>query len=280
MTRKIKPAIALLVFALILPACNKESGPAGSGARTGTDAARPDAEALLTQMSDKLKSLTTFTVSTKETNERVRRNDQRVTLNLDRQISVRRPDRAYMRATGDLDLEIFYNGKLVTLVTHKDKVFGELPAPPTIAETAEMLTERYGIPVPIADLMSADPKAALKNAETTGGFEKREAVDGVECNKLAYQHPNVDFAIWLPVSGEPLPKKLDVVYKARRGKPASSITFRDWNPSAQLSDDTFARKIPPDYEGIPVIQRAAAVEASLEEQDKAKGAQPAPPPKK
>ena len=130
MDRRIKIAIAFMLIALTLPAC-KESGPGGT--TTGTDVARPDAEALLTRMSEKLKSMTAFTVSTKESKVRVRRNDQRVTLNIEGQIAVRRPDRAYARATGDQDLELFYNGKLVTLVTHKDKVFGELPAPPTVA---------------------------------------------------------------------------------------------------------------------------------------------------
>ena len=107
-------------------------------------------------------------------------------------------------------------------------------------------------------------------------------MDGVDCNKLAYQHPKVDFAIWLPVSGEPLPKKMDVTYKARRGQPSSVITFRDWNQSPQLSDDMFARKVPPDYEGIPVIQRAAALAVSLEDQKKpnAAAAKPAKPQKK
>jgi len=262
MNRVVKFAFPFLLIALTLQACNK-SEPAGTA---GTDGARPDAEALLTKMSEKLKSMSAFTVSTKETNVRVRRNDQRVTLNIERQLSVRQPDRAYAKATGDQDLELFYNGKLVTLVTHKDKVFGELPAPPTIAETADMLEERYGLVLPISDLIAADPQAALKNPETTGGFEKREVVDGVDCNKLAYQHPKVDFAIWLPVSGDPLPKKMDIIYKARRGQPSSVITFRDWNLSPQLSDDLFARKIPADYEGIPVIQRAAALPVSFEDQ--------------
>jgi hypothetical protein len=281
MSRRVNAVIALVLVALILPAC-KEAGQQGAGTGSATEVKSADADALLTQMSDRLKAATSFTVSTTETNERIRRNDERVTRHIDRQLSVRRPDRVYVKTTGDLDLEIYYDGKVVTLVTHKDKVFGELPAPPTLAETTDMLSERYGVPLPISDLITTDPKETLKSPNTTGGWEKRETVDGVDCNKLAYQHPNVDFALWIPVAGEPLPKKLEVTYKARRGKPTSSIVFKDWNLSAQISDETFVRKIPDDYEGIPVIQRAASVVARVEEQEKTKGAadKPAQPEKK
>src|SRR5262245_20562930 len=163
MNSRITIVVAFLLSALILPAC-KESGP------VGTEEKRADGDAILNQMSDKLKSATALTFSTTETNERVRRNDERVTLHFDRQIAIRRPDRAYFKATGDHDLEFFYDGKLVTLVTHKDKVFGELPAPPTLDETIDMITARYGIPMPIADLLNFDPKKALKSDKTTGGW--------------------------------------------------------------------------------------------------------------
>lgn len=269
MSRRAKSAVALGLLALILPAC-RENGPAESEIK------RADADEIISQMSDKLKSATALTFSTTETSERVRRNDERITLHLDRRVAIRRPDRAWFKTSGDLDLEFFYDGKRVTLVTHKDKVFGELPAPPTLDETTDMLSERYGVPLPISDLLSSDPRETLKSPKTTGGFEKREAVDGVDCNKLAYQHPNVDFALWIPVSGDPLPKKIEIKYKARRGQPSSIVTFRDWNLSPQIGDDTFARKIPDDYEGIPVIQRAASVAANLEEQEKAKGASDKP----
>ena len=202
-------------------------------------------------MGDKLKSATALTFSTSESNERVRRNNERVTIKLERQVALRRPDRLWFKATGDRDLEGVYNGKVVMLITHKDKVFGEFPAPPTLEETADAITSKYGIPLPIADLLTYDPKQSLLDARTTGGWQGREAIEGVECNVLAYQHPNVDFSIWIPASGDPLPKKLAISYKARRGQPKSTILFRDWNLSPQLSDETFARKVPSDYEGIP-----------------------------
>jgi hypothetical protein len=69
------------------------------------------------------------------------------------------------------------------------------------------------------------------------------------------------------VAGDPLPRKLQIVYKARRGQPKSTIVFSNWNLSAQLPDEKFARRVPDDYEGIPVIQRASAVLSQAGEQE-------------
>jgi len=37
------------------------------------------------------------------------------------------------------------------------------------------------------------------------------------------------------------------------------VTFNEWNLAAQTSDATFKPKLPADYEGIAILQRAAAV---------------------
>ncbi len=226
---------------------------------------RAEGKAILTAMSDKLKSAQAVTFSTTETVERVRRNNEKVKHNVNRQLALRRPDRLWFKTTGDRDLEGFYDGKKVTLVSHKEKVFGQFGAPPTLDETADVITSKYGIPLPVADLLTLDPQGSYVSAETTGGWDRKETIDGVDCNVLAYQHPNVDFSIWIPSSGDPLPKKLDITYKARRGQPKSTILLKDWNLSPQVTDATFAPNVPADYEGIPVIQRASAVIPNLKE---------------
>lgn len=263
-------AAACMVIALTVSACREGGGPGAAEKSPATDEEkRAQGDAILKQMSDKLKSPQTFTFSTSESIERVRRNNEKVKINIERQTTVRRPDRAWFKVTGDRDLEFYYDGQMVTLVSHKEKVFGELPAPPTLHETVEMITEKYDIPMPISDLLSLDPQEALKGEETTGGWTRRETLGGIVCNVLSYQHPNVDFSLWIPASGDPLPQKFEITYKARRGQPTTTVTFKDWNLAAQVSDETFARKVPDDYEGIAVIQRASAVLPPADETEQA-----------
>ena len=79
----------------------------------------------------------------------------------------------------------------------------------------------------------------------------------------------VDWEIWLPVQGEPLPKRLRIVQKRRTGQPVADIMFTTWNLAPQISAATFAPTVPADYEGIAILQRAAAVKNSA-------SAEPAP----
>jgi hypothetical protein len=69
----------------------------------------------------------------------------------------------------------------------------------------------------------------------------------------------VDWELWLPVQGDPLPKRFKVVQKSRTGEPAVDVRFISWNVAATMDDQTFVPKLPADYEGIAVLQRAAAV---------------------
>lgn len=271
-------AICILA-ALTLSACSEKArGPSTNTSPATAEDRRTQGDTLLKQMSEKLQSAQAITFSTTETIERVRRNNEKVQVSLNRQVAVRRPNRLWFKTTGDHDLESFYDGKDVTIVSHKEKVFGQFSALPTLDETADLIATRYDIPLPIADLLSSSPHETLLDDKTTGGWEKRETIEGVECNVVTYQHPNVAFSVWIPVSGDPLPRKLVINYKTRRGQPATSILFKDWNLSPQMNDEMFARKVPEDYEGIPVVQRASAViqQAEVNAADKNKTQTPTP----
>src|SRR4029079_5122731 len=86
-----------------------------------------------------------------------------------------------------------------------------------------------------------------------------EDVGGTSCYHLAFKDIGADFELWLPTQGDPLPKRFKVVQKKRTGQPVIDVTFKEWNLAPQTSDATFKPKLPADYEGIAMVQRAAAI---------------------
>lgn len=283
-SRRLMAAVLGAVACLTAVSCGSREPGARPAAEPGPATAeekRARGETILKQMSEKLAAAQVLSVSTSEQNERVRRNGEKVKLNFNREVAMRRPDRLYFKATGDRDLEAFYDGKKVTLVSHKEKVFGEFPARPTIDETVDDISDRYDIPLPLGKLLTANPQSKLVSDDTTGGWARREDVDGVACNVISWQQPSIDWSVWVPASGEPLPKKFQVTSKARRGQPTSTIVFKDWNLAPQVTDETFARRVPNDYEGIPIIQRESAVLGEQKQgQGKPSGQAPTPSTKK
>ena len=97
-----------------------------------------------------------------------------------------------------------------------------------------------------------------KHRTGKGGADQTQKSEPA-CHHLAFQDVGADWEIWLPVQGEPLPKRLKVVQKRRTGKPMVDVTFTTWDLASALSDATFVPEVPADYEGIAILQRAAAV---------------------
>ena len=243
---------ALVVCALVTTACAK--APAAP-----TDAElRRRGEALIAKMSDRLAAAQRLSFTTTEELARTR-DDARRTQKLSRQIVVLRPDRLYFKVSGDRDMEAFYDGRRFTLVSHRDKVFGDFAAPSSLDDTVDILGARYDIPLPIGDLLTVNARQALMSSQTTGGWVAEESIDGILTARFEWRHPNVDWSIWIPVAGEPLPKKMLILYKTRRGHPQVTITFANWNLDVQVREGIFIARVPPDYEGIAVIQRADSV---------------------
>ena len=228
---------------------------------------------LVQQMSERLASATRVTVTTTEVRDMVRMSGAKESVSLTGVYAVRRPDRFHAKVTGDRGLETWYDGRRLTVAVEQAKVFAQAPMPETIDRTLDALAERYDLAMPMSDLFYSSAQKALLSDTTTGGYAGTENVGDTPCHHLAFQDVGADWEIWLPVQGEPLPKRLRVVQKRRTGKPMVDVTFAKWDLTSELSDATFVPKVPADYEGIAILQRAAAVKHTAT-------AEPAPAAKK
>lgn len=214
---------------------------------------------LVQQMSDRLAAAPAIAVTTSEVRDVVRFSGVKDTMSLTSVYTMRRPDRFHARMTGGRGLEAWYNGKTVTIAAHPQKVFAQAPMPETIDRTLDALAERYDMPLPMGDLFYESAAAALLSDTTTGGYAGTETVGDTPCTHLVFQDIGVDWELWLPLGGDPLPRRFKVVQKSRVGRPVIDVTFTKWDLSPSLPDETFKPNVPADYEGIAVLQRAAAV---------------------
>jgi hypothetical protein len=237
---------------LALAACNARE--------PGTEAERlARGRELVQKMSARLAAAPAITVTTTEVRDIVRRSGAKKEVSLTAVYTMRRPDRFHSRMTGGGGLESWYNGKTLTIAAHPHKVFAQARMPETIDRTLDALAERYDMALPMGDLLYGSPEQALLSDTTKGGYAGTENVSDTPCVHLAFQDTGVDWELWLPVEGDPLPRRFKVVQKSRGGRPVINVTFTKWDLAPQTADEAFIPKLPADYEGIAVLQRAAAV---------------------
>jgi hypothetical protein len=214
---------------------------------------------LVHQMSTRLAAATAVSVTTTEVRDTVHGAGRKEPVSLTGVYTVRRPDRFHTHMTGGHGIESWYNGKTLTIASHQEKVFAQAPMPDTIDRTLDALAERYDMPLPMGDLFYGSAEKALLSDTTTGGYAGTETVGGTPCVHLAFQDTGVDWELWLPAEGDPLPKRLKIVQKRRTGQPVIDLNFTAWDLAPPVTDATFVPKVPAEYEGIAIVQRAAAV---------------------
>jgi hypothetical protein len=102
--------------------------------------------------------------------------------------SVRRPNHLRAEVLSDRKQRtFFYDGKTLTLYAPRVNYYASVGAPPTIAELLQVLDQKYGVEMPLADLFlwgtDKDGIADIKVATYIGpGY-----VGGVDCEHYAFR---------------------------------------------------------------------------------------------
>jgi hypothetical protein len=231
-------------------------------AACGSGEPRTDAERLargreiVERMSAKLGDAKSFSVTTAELRDEVTPGGSTRQVSVTRETTLRRPDRFYSTVSGDHRREVWYDGVGVTVAMHDEKIFGQIRAPETLDKTLDAMHERFGVAAPLTDYLYSSPAKALLSGTTTGGWVGREMVDGRQLDHLAFKDTGVNWEVWVPVDGDPLPQKARIEFTENPRLRKIDLNFKNWNLAPQIPGDRFDPTVPPDYEGVAIIQRA------------------------
>jgi len=235
---------------------------AGLATACGPGEPRTDAERLargreiIDRMSTKLGSAPSLSVTTREVRDQVKMSGVAQVVNLTRDSIIRRPDRFYFKTSGDVQNEGWYDGVGLTVALHTEKVFAQARMPETVDKVLDSMYERYGVPTPVGDFFYSSPLKALLADSTTGGWVGREAVDGQQADHLAFKDKGVNWDVWVAATGDPVPFKFRAEFTENKRLRKIDLAFSNWNFAPAIADDRFTPKVPADYEGIAMVQRA------------------------
>ena len=244
-TEQLPRLFACMASALITIACAQAPTP-------NTPEPTPDpavaGEGLMRSMSNTLAQSKSFTFETSEQLEVMAPGGEKSVVHLTRKVTVRRPNGLLFELHGKddkpLEIDAYYDGRTVTLNEKGNGKWAQTDAPGTLDEMLDDVARRFGLPIPVGDVVYSSPYDAFVSSTSKGGLVGQETIDGVSYAKLDYADDLVQVKLWIPTSGRALPRRLEIVYKKAPTPLTTQVNFTNWNLDAPVSEAAFSFQPP------------------------------------
>jgi hypothetical protein len=204
-----------------------------------------DAKSILKAMSDYVSSQKTIELTFDSDIEVITPQLEKIQFTNSGQMLLNRPDklRAH-RVGGYADVELFFDGKTVTVLGKHINGYSQIDVPGTVDHLIEVLRSGHGVSLPGADLLLSNPYdvlvAGVKEAKHIG----RGVVDGKECEHLAFRNFDTDWQLWVEADSKPIPRKLVITSKTLNSGPQYTIRIKSWKTGFEPAPTAFVF-IPP-----------------------------------
>jgi hypothetical protein len=214
-------------------------------AGTAVQADEADAKKLFKAMSDYLGAQKAISFDFDTNLELVTKQQQKIALANSGTLTLNRPDKLHVTRTGGFaNMEMAYDGKVVTLLGKNTNLYAQVEAPGTIDQLADVLRDKYGKPVPGADLIMSDIYKELMPEVTDVKDLGSGVIRGIECDHLAFRTKEVDWEIWIAQGARPYPCRYVITSKKVTGWPQYTVDIRAWKAGDEVASDSFKLEIP------------------------------------
>jgi hypothetical protein len=273
-----KPWYAVAFVALLLVSCGRQAtqeqkaatpppsssvGTAGTAAQAPSqtsvpDAATakrdPDAIKALENMSAYLRTLKAFQVHSVTSRDEVLDDGQNIEFSGVVDMIVDRPNRLRAEVTSDKQHRMYFDdGKNFSVWARRVNYYATVPAPPTLRELADTLSDKYDLELPLADLFYWGERK--NTADVTSAIDVGASqVDGVTCEHYAFRQEGLDWQVWIQQGDFPLPRKLVITTTTDPARPQFTSVMT-WNLAPSYNDAAFQFVPPKDAKKITMALR-------------------------
>ena len=134
-----------------------------------------------------------------------------------------------------------------------------------VDEALDTASERFGITLPLEDLIVSDPYASAIQKVVSGSDLGPVTVLGVPCEHLAFSQDVIDWQIWIEDGVKPVPRKLVITYKDEDGSPQYTAIFSDWDFQTKLPDFLFTFEPPAGASKVNVAEIKSEIQTHKSE---------------
>jgi hypothetical protein len=218
---------------------------AGTAAISAGRAGEADAKRLLKAMSDYLGAQKAISFDYDVNLELVSTQQQKIALASSGNLTLNRPDKLHLTRTGGFaNVEMVFDGKMLTLLGKNTNLYTQVEAPGSIDQLVDVLRDKYHRPVPAADLLMSDPYKELMPEVNDVKDLGSGVIHGVECDHLAFRTKEVDWQIWIAQGARPYPCRYVITSKKVTGWPQYTLDIWAWKTGTEVASDGFKLEIP------------------------------------
>jgi hypothetical protein len=195
---------------------------------------------LVDQVCDFIQSQKAFSVDMAITYDELLEIGSKVQYSANQQLLVAKPNRVRSDYVGDeRTTSFYYDGKNFTLQAPNLGFYNTKPAPATLDGVLEQINNKYGITLPMSNLLTSDPCRDLKAETQSSFFVGNNLVGNEETYQILIQGEDRDFQMWVSQDEQPLLKKAIITYKELPGEPQYTAIFSNWNFKPELPANAF-----------------------------------------
>ncbi len=263
LARVLAPVLSLVALSVTA----QEAGSAPSPEPEVAEASiQPRAAEVLRKACGFLVAQQSFRVHAEVTFDEVFRSGPHVHRSRGMSMLLQRPDRLYLENHGDKGRrDVYYDGESVTIADIDARLYGRFEAPPTIEEMLDDAMARFDVALPLADLASVDPCAALEANAERGWYLGEHYFAGERSHHLFLSSPDVDVQLWIATGDEPVFRKIVLTYTSETDKPQYGVVLDDWDFAPRHDASAFTYTPPADVRRIEFVVRAAPGTSSGQE---------------
>jgi hypothetical protein len=173
--------------------------------------------------------------------EVVTQDQQKLTLASSGTAVLERPDKIHAtRVGGFVNVEMIFDGSTLTLLGRNANVYTQVDLPGTIDNLIDELRDKYGVPLPAADLLLSNVYEELMRDVIDVKDLGSGVIGGTECDHFAFRTAEVDWQIWIAQGNQPYPCRYVITTKQVADSPQYSIQVADWKAGDEVATDEFA----------------------------------------
>ena len=114
----------------------------------------------------------------------------------------------------------------------------------------DLLLDRFGVSMPMADLLSGNPYEVLTRNVKSGRYAGLEEAGDAEYHHLVFTQDNIDWQVWLTTDDATRLHKMVIAYKNMPSVPRYTLRVENATFVSEIAPDTFVFTPPAGAEKI------------------------------